>query len=59
MPRLGQDDVCCNACCATRALSNTAVLINEFGEVGLDHYLLERIDERMVMLQELLTRRSA
>jgi len=41
------------------ALSDTAVLINEFGEVGLDHYLLERIDERMVMLQELLTRRSA
>jgi G3E family GTPase len=33
------------------ALSDTAVLINEFGEVGLDHYLLERIDERMVMLQ--------
>ena len=33
------------------ALSDTAVLINEFGEVGLDHYLLERIDERIVMLQ--------
>ena len=33
------------------ALSDTAVLINEFGEVGLDHHLLERIDERMVMLQ--------
>ena len=33
------------------ALSDTAVLINEFGEVGLDHYLLERIDERMVILQ--------
>jgi len=32
-------------------LSDTAVLINEFGEVGLDHHLLERIDETMVMLQ--------
>jgi G3E family GTPase len=29
----------------------TAVLINEFGEIGLDHHLLERIDEAMVMLQ--------
>jgi len=33
------------------ALSNAAVLINEFGEVGLDHHLLERIDENMVLLQ--------
>ena len=33
------------------ALSDTAVLINEFGEIGLDHHLLERIDEKMVMLQ--------
>lgn len=33
------------------ALSDTAVLINEFGEIGLDHHLLERIDETMVMLQ--------
>src|SRR6202043_3202864 len=33
------------------ALSETAVLINEFGEIGLDHHLLERIDEAMVMLQ--------
>jgi G3E family GTPase len=32
-------------------LSDTAVLINEFGEIGLDHHLLERIDEGMVMLQ--------
>jgi G3E family GTPase len=36
---------------ADPALSDTAVLINEFGEVGLDHHLLERIDERMVLLQ--------
>ena len=32
-------------------LSDTAVLINEFGEIGLDHHLLERINETMVMLQ--------
>jgi G3E family GTPase len=32
-------------------LSDTAVLINEFGDIGLDHHLLERIDETMVMLQ--------
>jgi len=32
-------------------LSDTAVLINEFGEIGLDHHLLERIDETMVVLQ--------
>jgi G3E family GTPase len=36
---------------ADPALSNTAVLINEFGEVGLDHHLLERIDDTMVLLQ--------
>lgn len=33
------------------SLADTAVLINEFGEVGLDHHLLERIDETMVLLQ--------
>jgi G3E family GTPase len=33
------------------ALADTAVLINEFGEVGLDHHLLDRIDENMVLLQ--------
>lgn len=32
-------------------LANTAVLINEFGEIGLDHLLLERIDEEIVVLQ--------
>ena len=32
-------------------LSDTAVLINEFGEIGLDHHLLGRIDETMVVLQ--------
>ncbi|UAJ11007.1 CobW family GTP-binding protein [Glacieibacterium megasporae] len=33
------------------ALTDTAVLINEFGEVGLDHHLLERIDETVVLLR--------
>lgn len=32
-------------------LADTAVLINEFGEIGLDHQLLERIDDAMVLLQ--------
>ena len=36
---------------ADPALADSAVLINEFGEVGLDHHLLERIDERTVLLQ--------
>jgi G3E family GTPase len=35
---------------ASPALADTAVLINEFGEVGLDHELLERIDEDAVLL---------
>jgi G3E family GTPase len=33
------------------ALADTAVLINEFGETGLDHQLVERIDENIVLLQ--------
>lgn len=36
---------------ADPALSDAAVLINEFGEVGLDHHLVERIDDTMVLLQ--------
>ncbi len=32
------------------ALADSAVLINEFGEVGLDHLLVETIDETMVLL---------
>ncbi|MHB1406858.1 MAG: CobW family GTP-binding protein [Desulfitobacteriaceae bacterium] len=31
-------------------LSGTAVLVNEFGKVGLDHSLLRRIDERTTLL---------
>jgi G3E family GTPase len=36
---------------ADPALAGTAVLINEFGEIGLDHHLLERIDETVVLLR--------
>ena len=31
-------------------LADAAVLINEFGEIGLDHYFVETIDERTVVL---------
>lgn len=33
------------------ALSDTAVLINEFGEIGLDHHLVEHIDDTIMLLQ--------
>jgi G3E family GTPase len=36
---------------AAPELSDTAVLVNEFGEVGLDHHLLRRVDEDIVLLQ--------
>src|SRR5258708_39864027 len=32
------------------ALRDTAVIINEFGEVALDHLLVERLDEQTVLL---------
>ena len=32
------------------AMAQTAVLINEFGEIGLDHLLVERLDEDAVLL---------
>jgi G3E family GTPase len=32
------------------SMANTAILVNEFGEVGLDHHLLRRVDERTVLL---------
>jgi G3E family GTPase len=31
-------------------MSETAVLVNEFGEIGLDHILIEKIDEETVLL---------
>ena len=36
---------------AAPQLADTAVLVNEFGEVGLDHYLLQRLDDEIVLLQ--------
>jgi G3E family GTPase len=33
------------------ALADTAVIINEFGEIGLDHLLVQAIDDNMVLLQ--------
>lgn len=35
---------------ADPAMADVAVLINELGEVGLDHHLLERIDDNIVLL---------
>ena len=32
------------------ALAGTAVLINEFGEIGLDHLLVEKISDDLVLL---------
>ena len=32
-------------------LRDTAVLVNELGEVGLDHHLLEQVDEQTVLMQ--------
>jgi G3E family GTPase len=39
-----------NALLRQPALANTAVLINEFGEIGLDHLLVERLDGDTVLL---------
>lgn len=36
---------------ADAAFADTAVLINEFGEIGLDHHLVERVDGDMVLLR--------
>ena len=35
----------------TAEMANTAVLVNEFGKVGLDHHLLRRADEKTVLLE--------
>jgi len=32
------------------SVGNTVVFVNEFGEVGLDHHLLRRVEERTVLL---------
>ncbi|MCC6890935.1 MAG: GTP-binding protein [Hyphomicrobiales bacterium] len=33
------------------AMSGTAVIVNEFGEIGLDHLLVKAIDDNLVLLQ--------
>ena len=32
-------------------LGETAVIVNELGEVGIDHHLLRQVDERTVLLK--------
>jgi G3E family GTPase len=31
-------------------MQDTAVLVNEFGEIGLDHHLVQRLDEQTILL---------
>ncbi|MEJ0070663.1 MAG: GTP-binding protein, partial [Pseudomonadota bacterium] len=31
--------------------ANTAVIVNEFGEIGLDHFLIERSQDNVVLLE--------
>ncbi len=31
-------------------MGETAVIVNELGEIGIDHHLLRRVDERTVLL---------
>lgn len=39
-----------NKLLADPALKDTAVIINEFGDVSLDHLMVERVDEEMMVL---------
>ena len=41
---------CLNRLVLNPALSNTLVLINEFGAVGLDHLFIEKIDGDMILM---------
>ena len=36
---------------ADPSLGDTAVIINELGEIGIDHLLVERLDDQMVLLK--------
>ena len=38
------------ACSGRPELGETAVIVNELGEVAIDHHLLRRVDERTVLL---------
>jgi len=39
-----------NSLLADPAMDETAVIVNEFGEIGLDHLLMEKVDEDTVLL---------
>lgn len=39
-----------NALLREPAFANTAVIVNEFGEIGLDHFLIERSQDNVVLL---------
>ena len=39
-----------NALMQNPAMAGTALLINEFGEVGVDHHLVDKIDDSTVLL---------
>ncbi len=39
-----------NALMRDPAMADTALLINEFGEVGIDHHLVDKIDDNTVLL---------
>ena len=51
LPRRRQDHAAQPAAARIPALADTAVIINEFGEIGLDHLLVSTIDDDMVLLQ--------
>jgi G3E family GTPase len=39
-----------NALLRDPALADTVVIVNEFGEIGLDHLLVEKVDEGLILL---------
>ena len=39
-----------NALLKSPAFANTAVIVNEFGEIGLDHFLIEQSQDNVVLL---------
>ena len=41
---------CLNQLVSNPALSNTLVLINEFGAIGLDHLFIEKVDGDMILM---------
>ena len=49
LPRRRQDHAAQPAA-ADPALAETAVIINEFGEIGLDHLLVEQVEDGVVLL---------